>query len=117
MSVEATTAYGSIACRQTCVRACFSGPHGVNRADTHLRVVTLLAAAFPYAAVVCGWDSELMQEEMFCPILCVIPYDDLGAAAAQVRARPKPLALYVFSRQGPSADPHECVCAQQLEPT
>mmetsp|Transcript_19156 Transcript_19156/g.30993 ORF Transcript_19156/g.30993 Transcript_19156/m.30993 type:complete len:209 (+) Transcript_19156:344-970(+) len=48
--------------------------------------------------VVCGWDSELMQEEMFCPILCVIPYDDLGAAAAQVRARPKPLALYVFSR-------------------
>jgi hypothetical protein len=36
--------------------------------------------------VVCGWDSELMLEEMFCPILCVIPYDDLRAAAAQVGA-------------------------------
>ena len=48
--------------------------------------------------VICGWDSELMLEEMFCPILCVIPYDDLRDAAAQVRARPKPLSLYLFSR-------------------
>ena len=47
--------------------------------------------------VVCGWDSELMLEEMFAPILCVVPYDDLRDAAAEVRARPKPLALYVFS--------------------
>ena len=49
--------------------------------------------------VVCGWDSELMLEEMFCPILCVIPYDDLRTAAQQVRARPKPLTLYIFSQR------------------
>lgn len=47
--------------------------------------------------VICGWDSELMLEEMFCPVLCVIPYDDLRSAAAEVRARPKPLTCYVFS--------------------
>jgi aldehyde dehydrogenase (NAD+) len=48
--------------------------------------------------VVCGWDSPLMREEMFAPILCVVPYDDLGEAAARTRALAKPLALYVFSR-------------------
>ena len=47
--------------------------------------------------VVCGWDSDLMVEEMFCPILCVIPYDDLRTAVAHVRTRPKPLSLYIFS--------------------
>ena len=48
--------------------------------------------------VVCGWDSPLMREEMFAPILCVVPYDDLFEAAARTRALAKPLALYVFSR-------------------
>ena len=48
--------------------------------------------------VMCDWDSELMLEELFCPILCIVPYDDLQVAMAQVRARPKPLALYVFAR-------------------
>ena len=48
--------------------------------------------------VLCGWDSELMQEELFCPILCVIPYCNLKDAAVKVRSRPKPLALYIFSR-------------------
>jgi aldehyde dehydrogenase (NAD+) len=48
--------------------------------------------------VVCGWDSDLMREEAFAPILCVVPYDDLQEATAMVRRRPKPLAMYVFSR-------------------
>jgi aldehyde dehydrogenase (NAD+) len=48
--------------------------------------------------VLCGWDSELMQEELFCPSLCVIPYCNLKDAAVKVRSRPKPLALYIFSR-------------------
>ena len=34
--------------------------------------------------VLCGWDSELMQEELFCPILCVIPYCNLKDAAVKV---------------------------------
>jgi aldehyde dehydrogenase (NAD+) len=48
--------------------------------------------------VVCGWDSPLMREEMFAPVLCVVPYDDLEDATRMVRTRPKPLALYVFSK-------------------
>jgi coniferyl-aldehyde dehydrogenase len=42
--------------------------------------------------------SPLMQEEIFGPILPLVPYDDLAAAEAFVNARPCPLALYVFGR-------------------
>lgn len=40
----------------------------------------------------------LMQEEIFGPILPVLTFGHLREAIAFVRARPKPLALYVFSR-------------------
>jgi coniferyl-aldehyde dehydrogenase len=40
---------------------------------------------------------QIMQEEIFGPILPVIPYADLDQAIAQVNAGPKPLALYCFS--------------------
>jgi len=43
-------------------------------------------------------DDPVMQEEIFGPILPVIGYDDLDDAIALVNARPKPLALYFFSR-------------------
>ena len=39
-----------------------------------------------------------MQEEIFGPILPVIEYNDLSEAVAFVNARPRPLALYFFSR-------------------
>ena len=39
-----------------------------------------------------------MQEEIFGPILPVIPYDTLEEAIAFVNARSKPLALYLFTR-------------------
>lgn len=45
-----------------------------------------------------SWDSLIMQEEIFGPILPVLEYDDLGEAIAVVNSRPKPLALYFFSR-------------------
>jgi aldehyde dehydrogenase (NAD+) len=44
-----------------------------------------------------GWDAPVMQEEIFGPILPVLEYTDLSEAIAQVNARPKPLAVYVFS--------------------
>ncbi|MGY8562450.1 coniferyl aldehyde dehydrogenase [Paracidovorax citrulli] len=44
-------------------------------------------------------DLELMQEEIFGPILPVCAYPDLDAALADVQARDRPLALYVFSEQ------------------
>ena len=43
-------------------------------------------------------EAPIMQEEIFGPILPVITYDDMGEAIAIINERPKPLALYLFSR-------------------
>jgi len=43
-------------------------------------------------------DCRLMREEIFGPILPVVPYRDLEDAIAYVNARPRPLALYYFDR-------------------
>jgi aldehyde dehydrogenase (NAD+) len=45
-----------------------------------------------------SWDDPVMQEEIFGPILPVLEYNDLGEAIAQINSRPKPLALYFFSK-------------------
>lgn len=44
-----------------------------------------------------GWDAPVMQEEIFGPLLPVLTYEQIETAIAQINARPKPLALYVFS--------------------
>nr|WP_321986021.1 aldehyde dehydrogenase family protein [uncultured Lichenicoccus sp.] len=41
--------------------------------------------------------ATLMQEEIFGPVLPVLPYDRLGQAPAFVNDRPTPLALYCYS--------------------
>ena len=41
-------------------------------------------------------DLRLMQEEIFGPILPVVPYDDLNDAVASINAGERPLGLYVF---------------------
>ncbi len=41
-------------------------------------------------------DMRVLQEEIFGPILPVLPYDSLDDAVAYVNARPRPLALYYF---------------------
>lgn len=41
-------------------------------------------------------DMRVMQDEIFGPLLPVVPYDDLEQALAYVNARPRPLALYYF---------------------
>ncbi|RAP74637.1 aldehyde dehydrogenase [Paenibacillus montanisoli] len=45
-----------------------------------------------------AWSSPVMQEEIFGPILPVFTYEDPQEAIALVNARPRPLALYVFSQ-------------------
>jgi aldehyde dehydrogenase (NAD+) len=45
-----------------------------------------------------SWESPLMQEEIFGPILPVLEYEEIKDAIAQINARPKPLALYIFSK-------------------
>ena len=44
-------------------------------------------------------DCLLMEEEIFGPILPIVPYDTLDEAIAFVRARPRPLALYIFTHK------------------
>ena len=41
-------------------------------------------------------DLGIMKEEIFGPILPVIPYDDLDGAIAMINAGERPLGLYVF---------------------
>lgn len=41
-------------------------------------------------------DLRAMQEEIFGPLLPVVPYDDLDAAVAAINAGERPLGLYVF---------------------
>ncbi len=49
-----------------------------------------------------GWnpplDGALMQEEIFGPILPIVPVDDLEQALRIVDERPEPLSLYLFGR-------------------
>jgi len=44
------------------------------------------------------WSDAVMQEEIFGPILPVLEYEEIEEAIEQINARPKPLALYFFSR-------------------
>lgn len=41
-------------------------------------------------------DSDMMQEEIFAPILPLVHYETLDDAIQFVNSRPRPLALYVF---------------------
>ena len=41
-------------------------------------------------------ELRIMQEEIFGPILPVVPYDDLNDAVAMINASERPLGLYVF---------------------
>ena len=45
-----------------------------------------------------SFESPVMQEEIFGPILPLISFTDLQWAVDQIRARPKPLALYLFTK-------------------
>jgi coniferyl-aldehyde dehydrogenase len=42
-------------------------------------------------------EMQIMQHELFGPILPVIPYDNIEAALAYVRQHPRPLSLYLFT--------------------
>ncbi|MCF6327671.1 MAG: coniferyl aldehyde dehydrogenase [Devosiaceae bacterium] len=41
-------------------------------------------------------DMKISEEEIFGPILIVIPYDDIDEASAYINQRPHPLSLYYF---------------------
>jgi coniferyl-aldehyde dehydrogenase len=47
---------------------------------------------------------ELMQEEIFGPLLPLVPYDRVDDAVQFINARPRPLALYWFDQDGARTD-------------
>ncbi len=51
-----------------------------------------------HIVVNCADDMRIMKEELFGPILPIVPYDDLNDAIRFINARERPLALYCFSR-------------------
>ncbi|MEJ7930646.1 coniferyl aldehyde dehydrogenase [Ramlibacter sp. AN1015] len=55
---------------------------------------------FPPVALT-GLDDAMrvMQDEIFGPILPVLPYDDIAHAVEHVNAHPRPLALYLFDNE------------------
>jgi coniferyl-aldehyde dehydrogenase len=47
---------------------------------------------------------EVMRQEIFGPLLPIVPYDRIDQAIAYVAARPHPLALYVFEENRATID-------------
>ena len=47
-----------------------------------------------------SWDSPLMKDEIFGPILSVMVYDDIDEVLCKLRDMPPPLALYLFTNDG-----------------
>jgi len=72
----------------TSVQALFDG---AARDDTRHRLAPTLLIDPPA-------DSVAMRDEIFGPVLPLVPYDDLQDAMAFINARPHPLALYWFDR-------------------
>ena len=67
-------------------------PVGDNR-QMPLHVVTNVSA-----------DMRLMQEEIFGPILPVVPYEGLDEALNHINSGPRPLALYMFGHDTETRD-------------
>ena len=51
----------------------------------------------PHLVIDPPWDSELLQREIFGPILPVVAYDSLEEVIQRINQGPRPLALYPFS--------------------
>jgi len=58
----------------------------------------------PVALAGVGDAMAVMREEIFGPLLPLVPYDTLDEAIAAVRARPHPLALYLFDGEAATID-------------
>ncbi len=43
-------------------------------------------------------DAKIQSEEIFGPLLPIMPYTDLDKVIADINAQPKPLALYIWSK-------------------
>lgn len=55
----------------------------------------LAPTLIPYST----WECPVMQEEIFGPVLPIIPYHDIDGEIGRLSRMPSPLALYLFSRR------------------
>ncbi|TGK34525.1 aldehyde dehydrogenase family protein [Leptospira gomenensis] len=44
-------------------------------------------------------NASIMEDEIFGPVLPLIPYETLDDAIAKINSKPKPLALYIFGKK------------------
>ena len=51
----------------------------------------------PTVVAVGRWDDPLMEEEIFGPVLPILPLTSLEEAVDAINSRPQPLAIYLFS--------------------
>ena len=52
----------------------------------------------PTVMVGVTWNDKVMQEEIFGPLLPIMTYTDIDELIREIKARPKPLSLYLFTR-------------------
>ena len=76
-----------LACTQTHTQIAYGG--ATDRSDLYIQPTILTDV---------DMKSEIMREEIFGPLLPVIPVKSIEEAITFVNSRPKPLALYVFSK-------------------
>jgi aldehyde dehydrogenase (NAD+) len=50
------------------------------------------------------WDDPIMEDEVFGPILPILPYRTLDEALTKIAATPQPLAAFIFSREQKAID-------------
>lgn len=51
-----------------------------------------------------NWNSPIMEDEIFGPIMPIMAYEELPRVISQVRQLPKPLAAYLFTENEKAAD-------------
>lgn len=72
-------------------------PGATGAADASRQMAPVLVFGTPAS-------SRLLSDEIFGPILPVIPYDSLDQAIGYINARPRPLALYWFGADNAARD-------------
>ncbi len=70
---------------------------GAQRSDAQHRLAPLLLVDPPA-------DTRVMSEEIFGPVLPLVPYDSVEQAMRFVQERPRPLSLYWFDRDRPRTE-------------
>jgi coniferyl-aldehyde dehydrogenase len=78
--------------------------HGATVRDTGIPLDSARRRVPPTIVLGVTDDMRIASEEVFGPVLSVLPYDDIAEVCEYVTARPSPLAAYWFGPTGPAFD-------------